>query len=119
MQFFQKVKVFRFAVRTSHHSTEIAEELQVRRFFDAQVTAAARRAAAAAGHRSEDVVRIHGAEDERRSIPRRPTGDAGERRLRSVETAETDGVQVDHPPIEHRRYPVGVVAGGEEEGPVD
>ena len=86
---------------------------------DGSAAVLAGRSEGAAGNRGEDVVRVHGAEDERRAVPALSAGDASQVAARAFQAAHADRVQVQQLMIgEHLQVAV-VPLRGQEERPVD
>lgn len=80
----------------------------------------AAKAVDAAGNGGEDVVRVHGAEDEVRPVPLDQTVLAVEGDVPALEAAHADGVHVQHPALEvHRHRRLVVLSRREEKGSVD
>lgn len=99
----------------------VAKELQRTLGRNHEVLAVvAAKAVDAAGNGGEDVVRVHGAEDEVRPVPLDQTVLAVEGDVPAFEAAHADGVHVQHPALEvHRHRRLVVLSRREEKGSVD
>ncbi len=73
----------------------------------------------AAGHSGEDVVGVHGAEHERRAVPRPATRHAAQIGARPLQTAHADGVQIQQLVVGQHLQVASVALRRQEEGAVD
>ena len=113
-----EVVVFGAAVRTSESAAVLAEEVEdAARLEEAPPTALARETLDAARHRREDVVGVHGADDEAAAVPALVARRAAQ--ATALEAAHADGVQVEHLVVKQHLQLRVIVLWREEEGAVD
>lgn len=109
------------AVRARDVAAVLRKVLEAVRRLDHQIVAlVAPQAIRAARHRGEHVVRVHGAEDERRTVPRAAARSAPQTARPSLEARHAHGAQVLLTPLgSHGNARFGVLLWRQEERAVD
>jgi len=97
LQWFHKVVVFQRAAGAAYQTAIVTKELKrAGRVAERLTTSVTRETQRAARHRGEDVVRVHGSDDERLPGPRRTTRAADQRcTLSSERTARIHAAHAD------------------------